>query len=82
MFSDSDLRELEQTSSAKSAVWWASVERVRAHLVEVDLVAAGGGLEGGFGAGEASADDSDSGHIQGMCTKCALTYPGGRHYAT
>ena len=26
-FSDSDLRELEQTSSAKSAVWWASVER-------------------------------------------------------
>ena len=28
VFSDSDLRELEQTSSAKSAVWWASVERV------------------------------------------------------
>ncbi len=26
-FSDSDLREFEQTSSAKSAVWWASVER-------------------------------------------------------
>ena len=26
--SDSDLREFEQTSSAKSAVWWASVERV------------------------------------------------------
>ncbi len=28
VFSDSDLSELEQTSSAKSAVWWASVERV------------------------------------------------------
>ena len=27
VFSDSDLSELEQTSSAKSAVWWASVER-------------------------------------------------------
>ena len=32
---------------------------VRTHLVEVYLVASGGGLESGFGAGEASANDSD-----------------------
>ncbi len=32
---------------------------VRAHLVEVDVVAGVGGVEGGFGAGEAAADDAD-----------------------
>ncbi len=31
-----------------------------AHLVEVDFAAEGGGLEGGFGAGESAADDLDT----------------------
>jgi hypothetical protein len=36
-----------------------------AHLVEVDVAAEAGGLQGGFGTGEASADDLDA-----LCCVC------------
>ena len=57
----SERKELEQTSSASPSVWWASVRRCRAHLVEDDRHARLGELPGGFGACEPAADDVDRG---------------------
>ena len=53
----SERKELEQTSSAKPSVRWASVIRSRAHLVQHDAHAGIGDLPGGFRAGKARADD-------------------------
>jgi hypothetical protein len=52
----SERNELEQTSSARPSVLWASVPRHRAHLVQDDGHAGLGDLPGGLGAGEAAAD--------------------------
>ncbi len=54
-----DLRELLQTSSAKSAVLWAGVLRSRPHLVERYDNASFSKLIRGFSAGEPGAYDLD-----------------------
>jgi len=48
---------LEQTSSAKPAVWWASVERVGRIFVERDFAGRSEAAEERLGAGEAAADN-------------------------
>ncbi len=55
----SERKELEQTSSARPSVLCASVPRTGPHLVQHHRHAGAGDLPGGFGAGEAAADDVD-----------------------
>jgi hypothetical protein len=53
----SERKELEQTSSARPSVLWASVPRTGPHFVQHDGNAGLRDLPGGFGTGEAAADD-------------------------
>ena len=55
----SERKELEQTSSARPSVLCASVPRNGPHFVQHDRHAGLRRLPGGFGAGEAAADDVD-----------------------
>ena len=55
----SERNELEQTSSARPAVWCASVIRCGPHLVQHHAGAGLGDLPCGFRTGEAGADDMD-----------------------
>ena len=59
MFSLSLLSELEQTSSAKSPVWCASVERCGRISYSVTSQPVRAGLQRGLRAGKAAADDFD-----------------------
>ena len=55
----SERNELEQTSSASRSVRMRGGPPDRPHLVQDDAEAGAGDLPGGFGAGEAAADDVD-----------------------
>ena len=59
VFSLSDFSELEQTSSAKFAVWCAGVERTGRISYKLHGHAAAGALPRGFRAGESGADDAN-----------------------
>jgi len=52
VFSLSDLSELEQTSSAKFAVWWGGSGAHRPHLEQLHRDTATGALPRGFRAGQ------------------------------
>ena len=75
MFSVSDFSELEQTSSAKFAVWCAGVERTGRISNSSHGDTAAGALPGGFRAGQSGADDANGlVHEETRVSICEVLY--------